>query len=68
MPESSDSDVSEPKVMVIALKRGQRVLLAMKETPDKIDGLRINRILHKRFPGVKFTLVTGVEGIGIQDE
>lgn len=65
MPESSEPEGQ--RITVIALERGQKVLLAMKETPDKIDALRIRRILKKRFPGVDFTLVTGVEGIGIQD-
>lgn len=64
---SESSEPESQRITVIALERGQKVLLAMKETPDKIDGLRIRRILKKRFPGVEFTLVTGVEGIGIQD-
>lgn len=70
----SDNQMSEPppkppvQTLAFTLTRGMRVLVAMKETPEKIDGAGIIKKLRKRFPGVEFTILTGVEGIGIQND
>lgn len=55
---------NEPAVVV--LRRGDRVLLAMREDPDPEDAQVYLKALTDAFPGVEFVVLGNVAGVLIQ--
>lgn len=43
---------------------GDSILVAMRDTGLEIDAMEIKNTLEERFPGVDFTIVIGVAGLG----
>lgn len=48
----------------LAIKPGDNIFVAMRDTGLDIDAMEIKTILNERFPGVQFTIVIGVAGVG----
>ena len=50
---------------IVVLRRGDKVLVAMREEPEPEDGLSYIEALHDNFPGVEFVLLGGVAGLAL---
>lgn len=63
-PQASPMQPAQPALLV--LRPGDRVLVALADEPSRDAGMRLIASLRQQFPGVDFTILGGVLGIGIE--
>lgn len=55
--------MSAPAMLV--LRPGDKVLVTLADDPDEETVLTVTRDLRRSFPGVEFTILTGVSGLAV---
>ena len=50
---------------MLVLRPGDKVLVTLADDPDQQIVLTVTQDLRRSFPGVEFTILTGVSGLAI---